>query len=51
VNLLKKEHEKKTQEKDIEEILEKTWKNWESRRKCEQTHHPKYLNKQDSKKS
>ena len=51
VNSLKKEGKKKSQEKDVEEIFEATWKNWESRRRCEQTHRPKYLNKQDSKKS
>jgi hypothetical protein len=28
---------------DTEEILEKTWKNWESRRRCEKTHVPEYL--------
>ena len=48
---MKNEREKKSQEKDVEEILETTWKNWESRRKCEQTHRPNYLNKKDSKKT
>ena len=27
---------------DIEKILDSTWDNWESRRKCEQTHVPEY---------
>lgn len=44
MNLLKNENKRKeSQEKDVEEILEKTWKNWESRRRCEKTHVPEYL--------
>ena len=33
----------KSKDDDTEEIFEKTWKNWESRRRCEKTHVPKYL--------
>ena len=32
---------------DTEEIFEKTWKNWESRRRCEKTHVPEYLKKEN----
>ena len=32
-----------SEDNDLEEILEKTWKNWESRRRCEKTHVPEYL--------
>ncbi|MHA1703722.1 MAG: hypothetical protein ACTSXN_10350 [Promethearchaeota archaeon] len=41
----KKEEEKELEEDEVEKILDITWKNWESRRKCEQTHTPEYLKK------
>jgi hypothetical protein len=45
---MKKVKEKQKQELDaeeIEKIFETTWKNWESRRRCEQAHPPKYIKK------
>ena len=41
-----KEKDKK-EEEDIERILDSTWNNWSSRRKCESTHVPEYINKKD----
>ena len=44
----KKEIDKKKEADDIEKILDSTWDNWSSRRKCENTHIPEYLkNKED----
>ncbi|MFX1398396.1 MAG: hypothetical protein ACFFAS_15310 [Promethearchaeota archaeon] len=49
-----KEKEKKTiksdtEEKDIERILEHTWNNWTSRRRCESTHVPEIFKKEKKK--
>ena len=40
-----KEKEQKKEEEDIEKILDSTWNNWSSRRKCERTHVPDYIKK------
>ena len=37
----------KKDEEDIERILDSTWNNWSSRRKCESTHVPEYIKKKD----
>ena len=43
---MKKEKEKRELEaEDVEKIFESTWKNWESRRRCEQSHTPEFLKK------
>ncbi|TXT58851.1 MAG: hypothetical protein BAJALOKI2v1_290007 [Promethearchaeota archaeon] len=36
----------KVKEKEVEELLDKVWENWASRRKCEQTHRPNYLKRE-----
>lgn len=41
----KKKDKKELDENEVEKILDITWKNWESRRRCEQTHIPEYLKK------
>jgi len=46
----KKKEKSKLNDDELEEIFELTWKNWESRRKCEQTHTPEYI-KREKKKS
>ena len=38
-----KKEKQELNEEEVEKIFESTWKNWESRRRCEQTHTPKYL--------
>jgi hypothetical protein len=43
------DEEKKESKDDTEEIFEKTWKNWESRRRCEKTHVPEYLKHKNEK--
>ena len=43
------EENKKSKDDDIEEIFEKMWKNWESRRRCEKTHVPEYLKHKNEK--
>jgi len=49
-----KNYEKKEKSKldndEVEKIFESTWKNWESRRKCEQTHTPEYIKKEKKRK-
>ena len=42
-----KEKEQKKEEEDIEKILDSTWNNWSSRRKCEKTHTPEYIKKEE----
>jgi hypothetical protein len=37
------EEKKESKDDDTEELFEKMWKNWESRRRCEKTHVPEYL--------
>ena len=39
---------KKEVDEEVEKIFDKTWKNWESRRRCEQTHVPEYLKKKNT---
>ncbi len=41
--------EKKVKKEDdeVEKILDSTWDNWSSRRKCESTHVPEYLKKHE----
>ncbi len=49
---MKNEKEKEKSELDddkVEEIFESTWKNWASRRKCEQTHTPEYIKRKSKK--
>ena len=39
---------KEFEDEEVEKIFESTWKNWESRRKCEQTHTPEYIKKKSN---
>jgi len=39
----KKKEKSNLNDEELEEIFESTWKNWASRRKCEQTHTPEYI--------
>ena len=34
---------------EVEILLDKLWDNWESRRKCEQTHTPEYIKRKNKK--
>ncbi|MCJ7647709.1 MAG: hypothetical protein MUP85_03760 [Candidatus Lokiarchaeota archaeon] len=43
----KNELDDELEDEEIEKIFDSTWKNWESRRKCEQTHIPEYLKKKN----
>jgi len=43
------DEKKELKDDDTEEILEKTWRNWESRRRCEKTHVPEYLKRKKEK--
>lgn len=43
----RKEKEQKKEEDDIEKILDSTWNNWSSRRKCESSHVPKHVKKHE----
>ena len=45
---MNKKEEKELEEDKVEKILDITWKNWESRRKCEQTHTPEYVKKKNN---
>ena len=36
---------------ELEEIFESTWKNWASRRKCEQTYTPEYVKREKEEES
>jgi len=40
-----KDNKEKLTEEDLEKIFDATWKNWESRRKCEKTHTPEFVKK------
>jgi len=42
---MKNKEKKELNDEEIEKILDSTWNNWESRRKCEQTHTPEYIKK------
>ncbi len=44
----KKEGKQELEEDELEKIFESTWKNWESRRRCEKTHVPEYLKKKNN---
>ncbi len=46
-----KKKEKSKLDDELEEIFELTWKNWESRRKCEQTHVPEYIKREKKEKN
>ena len=43
------DEKKELKDDDTEEILEKTWRNWESRRRCEKTHVHEYLKRKKEK--
>ena len=45
----KKKENSKLDDEELEKIFESTWKNWESRRKCEQTHTPEYIKRKNKK--
>ncbi len=45
----KKKEKSKLDDEELEKIFESTWKNWESRRKCEQTHTPEYIKRKNKK--
>ena len=45
----KKKEKSKLDDDKVEEIFEATWKNWASRRKCEQTHIPEYIERKNKK--
>ena len=45
----KKKEKSKLDDDDVEKIFESTWENWESRRKCEQTHIPDYIKRKNKK--
>ena len=47
---MKEVNKKEIEDKEVEKTLDSTWKNWESRRRCEQTHIPEYLKKKGEKK-
>jgi len=45
-----KEKPQKTKDlsdEEVEKIFNSVWENWSSRRKCENTHKPNYLKKQE----
>lgn len=39
--------EKDSIDDEVEKQLDSTWENWESRRRCEQTHVPEYKKKKN----
>ena len=45
---MKNEEKRDLEDEEVEKIFESTWKNWESRRKCEQTHIPEYVKKKSN---
>lgn len=45
----KKKEKSKLDDDELEKIFESTWKNWESRRNCEQTHTPEYIKRKNKK--
>lgn len=45
--IMKHKEKKEVDDEEVEKILDNTWKNWESRRKCEQTHTPEYIKKKN----
>ena len=44
---MRKKEKQELAEDEVEKIFESTWKNWESRRRCEQAHTPAYLKKKN----
>lgn len=40
---VKKRSDKTLDDEEVERIFEATWKNWASRRRCEETHTPEYI--------
>lgn len=47
MSMSNEEGSKDMKDEDVEELLDKLWENWGSRRKCEQTHQPNYLQKKE----
>jgi len=45
---MNEKEEQELEEDEVEKILDITWKYWESRRKCEQTHTPEYVKKKNN---
>ncbi len=45
----KKKEKAKLDDDELEKIFESTWKNWASRRRCEQTHLPEYIKRKNKK--
>jgi len=45
----KKKEKSKLDDEELEKIFESTWRNWESRRKCEQAHAPEYIKRKNKK--
>jgi len=43
-------NKEKSEDAEIENLLDKIWNNWDSRRKCEQTHVPNYIKKKRERK-
>lgn len=46
---MENEEKKELDDDEVEKIFDSIWKNWESRRKCEQTHIPEYVKKKSNK--
>ncbi len=44
----KKKEKQEFEEDEVEKIFDNMWKNWKSRRRCEQTHTPEYLKKKNN---
>lgn len=51
IMLKNNKNKEKSEVAEIESLLDKIWKNWESRRKCEQTHVPNYINEKKERKN
>jgi hypothetical protein len=47
MSMSNKEGSKDMKDDEVEELLDKLWENWASRRKCEKTHQPYYLQKKE----
>ena len=48
---MKENKKHNTKEENSDDYLDKVWKNWSSRRRCEKTHKPNYIkpkNQEDS---
>jgi len=44
-----KKEKPKLDDEEVEKIFESTWRNWASRRKCEQNHIPEYIKRKNKK--